>query len=318
MLRDILMKGIGIHHGDLLHIGKEIVEILLQKGLVKVLFATDSFAMGLNMPTKTVVFNGIKKFDGKEMRYLLSSEYTQMSGRAGRRGLDDKGKVIAFFSNERDLPKPIDYETMTGTKGESLKSKFKMSYSILFNALSSQVVELDEIMKKSFGENTNVLNLKDLKKNRDELFEKIGDKKIECEFVPIEDAAPIFSYRELGDNVYNIANNFYNKLFLAKEMRLPKFVRLLDSNYNTHIALLLRYNKSYKNRDEVHDYDAIIVRSSKEERPKPRFTETPKPYTQYHNGLPYLDKYEFKVLPMEIMTAYFIHTKTRYDQLEDD
>lgn len=100
MLREILIKGFGIHHGDLLHIGKEIVEMLLQRGLIKMLFATDSFAMGLNMPTKTVVFNGIKKFDGKEMRYLLSSEYTQMSGRAGRRGLDDRGKVIAFFSSK--------------------------------------------------------------------------------------------------------------------------------------------------------------------------------------------------------------------------
>lgn len=103
-LREILLKGIGIHHGDLLHIGKEIVEILLQKGLIKLLFATDSFAMGLNMPTKTVVFHSIKKFDGKELRYLLSSEYTQMAGRAGRRGLDDRGKVITFFAEERDIP----------------------------------------------------------------------------------------------------------------------------------------------------------------------------------------------------------------------
>lgn len=100
LLKDTLLKGIGVHHGDLLHIGKEIVEILLQKGLIKLLFATDSFAMGLNMPTKTVVFNGTRKFDGKEMRYLLSSEYTQMSGRAGRRGLDDRGRVIAFYSSK--------------------------------------------------------------------------------------------------------------------------------------------------------------------------------------------------------------------------
>ena len=134
-------------------------------------------------------------------------------------------------------------------------------------------------MKKSFGENTNVLMLKDLKKNRDELFGKIGDKKIECEFVPIEDAAPIFSYRELGDNVYNIANNFYNKVFIAKEMRLPKFVRLLDNNYNTHTALLLRYNKSYKNRDEVHEYDAVIIRSAKDDRPRPKLSDTSEPYT---------------------------------------
>src|SRR3990167_8962048 len=85
-LKDIMLKGIGIHHGDLLPLGKEIVEILLQRNLIKLLFATDSFAMGLNMPTKTVVFNGLRKHDGTEFRDLLGSEYTQMSGRAGRRG----------------------------------------------------------------------------------------------------------------------------------------------------------------------------------------------------------------------------------------
>ena len=75
-LKDIMCKGIGIHHGDLLPLGKEIVEILLQRGLIKLLFATDSFAMGLNMPTKTVIFNGLRKHDGTDFRDLLGSEYT--------------------------------------------------------------------------------------------------------------------------------------------------------------------------------------------------------------------------------------------------
>ena len=70
-LKEIMLRGIGIHHGDLLPLGKEIVEILLQKNLIKLLFATDSFAMGLNMPTKTVIFNGICKHDGFEFRRLL-------------------------------------------------------------------------------------------------------------------------------------------------------------------------------------------------------------------------------------------------------
>ena len=89
-----------MHHGDQMSIGKEIVEILQQLGLVKLLFATDSFAMGLKMPTKCVVFSSLKKHDGKSLRYLESSEYTQMAGRAGRRGLDDSGKVVSLFYNE--------------------------------------------------------------------------------------------------------------------------------------------------------------------------------------------------------------------------
>lgn len=70
-LKDIMCRGIGIHHGDLLPLGKEIIEILLQRNLIKLLFATDSFAMGLNMPTKTVIFNGLQKHDGTSFRELL-------------------------------------------------------------------------------------------------------------------------------------------------------------------------------------------------------------------------------------------------------
>ena len=82
----MLERGIGIHHGGLLPILKEVIEILFQEGLIKALFATETFAMGLNMPARTVVFSSAKKFDGKDTRYISSGEYIQMSGRAGRRG----------------------------------------------------------------------------------------------------------------------------------------------------------------------------------------------------------------------------------------
>lgn len=87
----MLKRGIGVHHSGLLPIVKEVIEILFQEGLVKVLFATETFSTGLNMPAKTVVFAGARKFDGGSFRFLYSGEYIQMSGRAGRRGLDDRG-----------------------------------------------------------------------------------------------------------------------------------------------------------------------------------------------------------------------------------
>lgn len=93
-IKDLLKRGIGIHHGGLLPIIKEIVEILFSRGLIKVLFATETFAMGVNMPARTVVFNSISKHDGRNFRELLTGEYIQMSGRAGRRGLDTVGTVI--------------------------------------------------------------------------------------------------------------------------------------------------------------------------------------------------------------------------------
>ena len=94
---DMLKRGIGVHHGGLLPIVKEVTEILFQEGLLKVLFTTETFAMGLNMPAKTVVFTSLTKFDGESSRPLTGSEYIQMSGRAGRRGKDKLGLSVVML-----------------------------------------------------------------------------------------------------------------------------------------------------------------------------------------------------------------------------
>lgn len=83
------------------------MEILFARGLVKVLFATETFAMGVNMPARCVVYSGIRKHDGKSFRDILPGEYTQMSGRAGRRGLDDTGVVIIVSSDELPDVRPL-------------------------------------------------------------------------------------------------------------------------------------------------------------------------------------------------------------------
>jgi ATP-dependent RNA helicase DOB1 len=80
-LLPLLKRGIGIHHGGLLPILKEIVEILFSEGLVKTLFATETFSIGINMPAKTVVFTNTRKWDGKDFRWVTSGEYIQMSGK---------------------------------------------------------------------------------------------------------------------------------------------------------------------------------------------------------------------------------------------
>lgn len=89
-----------MHHGGLLPILKESVEVLFSQSVVKVLIATETFAMGVNMPARSVVFHGIRKNDGRGFRDLLPGEYTQMAGRAGRRGLD---KVKAVRCTEVDI-----------------------------------------------------------------------------------------------------------------------------------------------------------------------------------------------------------------------
>ena len=85
---DLLEKGIGIHHAGMLPIFREIMEILYEQKHIKCLIATETFAIGLNMPTRTVLFQSLYKHDGTQRRLLQSHEFTQMSGRAGRRNLD--------------------------------------------------------------------------------------------------------------------------------------------------------------------------------------------------------------------------------------
>ena len=104
-LRGLAMRGIAYHHSGLLPFLKEILEILFAKGLVKVLFATETFAVGINMPTKTVIFTALEKFSDAGLRCLQSAEYIQMAGRAGRRGKDDRGLVLHLPQRE-----PLDLE----------------------------------------------------------------------------------------------------------------------------------------------------------------------------------------------------------------
>ena len=78
-IEELAKRGIGVHHAGMLPILKEVVEMIFQQGLIKILFATETFAMGVNSPTKTVVFESTRKHDGRRMRDLLPGEYTQMS-----------------------------------------------------------------------------------------------------------------------------------------------------------------------------------------------------------------------------------------------
>ncbi|EPS36528.1 hypothetical protein H072_9957 [Dactylellina haptotyla CBS 200.50] len=151
-LRDLLGRGIAVHHGGLLPIVKEMVEILFAKSLVKVLFATETFAMGLNLPTRTVVFSGIRKHDGKSFRDLLSGEYIQMAGRAGRRGLDSSGTVI-IVGNGDEAPPASTLKTMILGQPTKLQSQFRLTYNMILNLLRVEALKIEEMIKRSFSEN---------------------------------------------------------------------------------------------------------------------------------------------------------------------
>ena len=152
-LRELLGRGIAVHHGGLLPIVKEVVEILFAKTLVKVLFATETFAMGLNLPTRTVVFSGFRKHDGRSFRDLLPGEYTQMSGRAGRRGLDPVGTVILVTPGADEAPPVMRLRQMILGDPTKLRSQFRLTYNMILNLLRVEALKIEEMIKRSFSEN---------------------------------------------------------------------------------------------------------------------------------------------------------------------
>ncbi|KAM4018920.1 superkiller complex protein 2 [Anomaloglossus baeobatrachus] len=147
---DLLKRGIGIHHSGILPILKEVVEMLFSRGLVKILFATETFAMGVNMPARTVVFDSIRKHDGSNFRDLTPGEYIQMAGRAGRRGLDNTGMVIILCKS--DVPEMSDLHKMMMGKPTQLHSQFRLTYSMILNLLRVEALRVEDMMKRSFAE----------------------------------------------------------------------------------------------------------------------------------------------------------------------
>jgi len=133
-LQELLSRGLGVHHSGILPILKETIELLFARGLVKILFATETFAMGVNMPARSVVFDSIRKFDSSGMRELIPSEYIQMAGRAGRRGLDATGTVILLQKGAKVVEQQVLHNMMLG-KAAPLVSKFRLTYGMLLSIL---------------------------------------------------------------------------------------------------------------------------------------------------------------------------------------
>ena len=131
-------RGLGFHHAGLLSILKQLVEELFSRGLMSVVFATDTLALGVNMPAKTVVIGRMSKFDGQTRRPLLPNEFQQMAGRAGRRGLDGQGHVVVPYS-----PWITFQETIEIATGPLLpiESAFTVRYNSVLNLWDPPVGE---------------------------------------------------------------------------------------------------------------------------------------------------------------------------------
>jgi superfamily II RNA helicase len=127
-------RGLGYHHAGMLPVNKELVERMFTSGMLRLLFTTETFALGINMPARTVVFNALRKYDGVSIEYLRTRDYLQMAGRAGRQGIDTEGLVWSLLS-ERDLLEAPMKRILSG-RPEPVKSHFRLSYSTLLHLVA--------------------------------------------------------------------------------------------------------------------------------------------------------------------------------------
>ena len=169
MLRSLVEKGLAYHHSGLVPMLKEIIEILFSKGFIKVLFATETFAVGINMPTKTAVFVGVKKYDdqSQDMRVLTTAEYLQMAGRAGRRGLDTMGTVI--YLPDRNPIEPYEMRAMMcGGKAE-VTSRMEFDYDFILKTIHSGNRTWLDILEKSYWRRQRQVQMDDVKSEQAKL-----------------------------------------------------------------------------------------------------------------------------------------------------
>ena len=146
---EYLYNGIASHHAGLLPAWKLLVERLFQKGLIKVVFATETLAAGINMPARTTVISAISKRTDSGHRMLTANEFLQMSGRAGRRGMDKIGYVVIMGTQ---FQSPDEVAGLVKSSSNPLESRFSPSYSMVLNLLQNlELEQAKELILKSFG-----------------------------------------------------------------------------------------------------------------------------------------------------------------------
>lgn len=169
---EYLYHGVSAHHAGLLPGWKALIEKLFQQGLIKVVFATETLAAGINMPARTTIISSISKRTDDGHRVLTPSEFLQMSGRAGRRGMDEVGYVVSIGDA---FHTPEEIAELASSAANPLESRFTPGYSMVMNLLQRfSIDEARELILKSFGYFTSTERLKPLQEELDRISEVIS------------------------------------------------------------------------------------------------------------------------------------------------
>jgi len=249
----LLEKGVAIHHAGIIPILREMVELLFAKGYVKLLFATETFAVGINMPTKTVIFTDLNKFNGTCMRPFYSHEYTQMAGRAGRRGIDTVGHVIHLTNLFKNIDQ-LTLKTIMKGKPQTLVSKFKISYNLLLNLIDIGETDYIKYAKRSMVQG-------DIEKTMRGYNESIC--KLQCE---IDNLGIIIDNFKIPKEIFEQYTHFKQQFVVSvnkKRREADKNIKQLQDQYHTidkDIDIFIKYKSKM---DELNKENNLYVSAEK-------------------------------------------------------
>lgn len=250
LIKNYLLKGIAIHHSGLIPIFKELIELLFSQNLIKIIFATETFAVGINFPTKSVLFTGLYKPDKNiKSRILLTHEYIQMAGRAGRRGIDTTG-IIIILPNLFELLTTSEIQNLIMGKTQNISSKFLIDYYYILKSINSENIisksllntELENINSGLISEKNKLASLLELYQEPEiniKLFEKYFLEKA-----------------KLSDNLIkptkNQEKNIKSELTNLKS-QIPDFNKKYGE-YLNHKNIFLEYNNILSEIDYNQNY----------------------------------------------------------------
>ena len=275
---EYVLCGVASHHAGLLPGWKVLVEKLFQKGLIKVVFATETLAAGINMPARSTVISAVSKRTDSGHRMLTPSEFLQMSGRAGRRGMDEIGYVTIIGTA---FQSPEEVAELVTSEANPLESRFSPTYSMVVNLLQRFTLdEAKELILKSFGYYSSTTRLTPLMKQQQELDNEIDNiKAFKCPFN--RTSKDMFDYNKLRNtyveqrktvkvlrkqmNKKNPENVEYFKDFEAKTKDLLHKVQTYQCDtcklYRKHMKqteLLDRFQKRADKLEKTIEYEKDI------------------------------------------------------------
>ena len=257
----MLEKGIAVHHSGVTPIFREMIELLFKKKYIRLLFATETFAVGINMPTRSVVFTSLKKYTQNGYRCLFPHEYTQMAGRAGRRGIDTVGYIFHlnnFFINRNHIDVDHYRQIVNGTSQE-IQSKINISPSMILRYMyTTNKTDMDEYLKKSMMYNeTN--NHQTYLKNQHTLilekYEKIKTELENYEFITSYDSA--FAYYNYMNNSVSTFNQYVPQSVIKKYKKTVK--KWGEKNLERDSKIIINYKKL---ENEVMKINESIIKDN--------------------------------------------------------